>query len=69
MRLVSQVTESPIFGVSIGHQLVEDVVISLDLKLEGDTRLLQKVCLDIGGRDLQVGAEVNTDKLTLQLEG
>ena len=50
------------------HQLVEDVVISLDLQLESDTGLLQKVGLDIGGGDFVGGAEVNTDELTLQLE-
>merc|ERR1712131_11169 len=62
--LVTQQAHLPVLGVSIGHQLVEDVVISLDLKLEGDTGLLQKVSLDIGGSNLQVRSEVNTDELT-----
>merc|ERR1712168_766295 len=50
--LVSQQAHLPVFRVGVGHELVENVVISFDLKLEGDTRLLQKVGLDIGGRDL-----------------
>merc|ERR1719516_486608 len=62
--LVAQQAHLPVLGVSIGHELVEDVVISLDLKLEGDTGLLQKVGLDIGGRDLGSGTEVNTDEFT-----
>merc|ERR1712198_186041 len=62
--LVTQQAHLPVLGVSIGHQLVEDVVISLDLKLEGDTGLLQKVGLDIGGSDFVGGTEVNTDELT-----
>merc|ERR1712198_815582 len=62
--LVAQQAHLPVLGVSIGHQLVEDVVISLDLKLEGDTGLLQKVGLDIGGSDFVGGTEVNTDELT-----
>ena len=53
-------------GVSVGHDLVENVVISLNLQLEGDTGLLQKVGLDIGGGDLGGGAEVDTDELTLR---
>merc|ERR1719167_741555 len=40
------------------------MVIPLDLQLEGDTGLLQKVGLDIGGGDLGGGAEVDTDELT-----
>merc|ERR1712142_458726 len=63
-RLVTQQAHLPVFGVSIGHELVEDVVISLNLQLEGDTRLFQKVGLDIGGRDLGSGTEVNTDEFT-----
>merc|ERR1719391_960587 len=62
--LVTQQAHVPVLGVGIGHQLVEDVVISLDLKLEGDTGLLQKVGLDIGGGDLGGGTEVDTDELT-----
>ena len=54
-----------VLGVSVGHDLVEDVVISLDLQLEGDAGLLQKVGLDIGGGDLHVGAELDTDEHTL----
>merc|ERR1719244_701097 len=62
--LVSQLTQVPVLGISVGHQLVEDMVISLDLKLEGDTGLLQKVGLDIGGGDFGSGAEVDTDELS-----
>merc|ERR1719462_401040 len=53
-----------VLGVGLGHDLVEDVVISLDLQLEGDTGLLQKVGLDVGRGDLHVGAELDTDELT-----
>merc|ERR1719348_2488421 len=63
-RLVAQLAELPVLDVSVGHDLVEDVVISLDLELEGDTGLLQKVGLDIGGGDLAGGSEVDTDELT-----
>merc|ERR1719428_1289820 len=45
--LVAQLAELPVLGIGVGHQLVEDMVISLDLQLEGDTGLLQKVGLDI----------------------
>merc|ERR1712198_86365 len=62
--LVAQQAHVPVLGVGIGHQLVEDVVISLNLELEGDTGLLQKVGLDIGGGDLGGGTEVDTDELT-----
>merc|ERR1712042_108292 len=62
--LVAQLAELPVLDVSVGHDLVEDVVISLDLQLEGDTGLLQKVGLDIGGGDFGGGAEVDTDELT-----
>merc|ERR1711970_767160 len=62
--LVTQLAELPILDVSVGHDLVGDVVISLDLELEGDTGLLQKVGLDIGGGDLASGSEVDTDELT-----
>merc|ERR1712055_559186 len=50
--------------VSVRHQLVENMVIPLDLQLEGDTGLLQKVGLDIGGGDFEGGTEVNTDEFT-----
>ena len=66
MGLVSQITESPILGISIGHQLIENMVISLDFQLEGNTGLFQKVSLDIGGGNFQVRSEVNTDELTLE---
>merc|ERR1712212_292414 len=62
--LVAQLAELPVLGRGVGHQLVEDMVISLDLQLEGDTGLLQKVGLDIGGGDFGGGAEVDTDELT-----
>ena len=55
-----------VFGVERAHELVEDVVITFDLKLEGNTRLFQKVSLDIGGGDLVGRAEVDTDELTLK---
>ena len=51
--------------VSIRHQLVENVVISLDFQLEGNARLFQKVGLDIGRGDFEVGTEVDTDEFTL----
>ena len=54
-----------ILGVVRAHELVENVVISLDLQLEGNTGLLQKVGLDIGGGNFVGGAEVDTDELTL----
>merc|ERR1712212_1366832 len=62
--LVAQLAELPVLGRGVGHQLVEDMVISLDLQLEGDTGLLQKVGLDIGGGDFGGGAEVDTDEFT-----
>merc|ERR1719383_68051 len=62
--LVTQLAHLPVLGVSVGHQLVEDVVVTLDLELEGDTGLLQKIGLDIGGGDLGGGTEVDTDELT-----
>ena len=52
-------------GVGVGHDLVEDVVIPLDLQLEGDAGLFQEVSFDIGGGDFQVAAEVNSDELAL----
>ncbi len=65
MGLVAQLAELPVLGIGVGHQLVEDMVISLDLQLEGDTGLLQKVGLDIGGGDFGSGAEMDTDEFTL----
>merc|ERR1719347_356532 len=62
--LVAQLAELPVLGIGVGHQLVEDMVISLDLQLEGDTGLLQKVGLDIGGGDFGSGAEMDTDEFT-----
>merc|ERR1719347_1089834 len=62
--LVAQLAELPVLGIGVGHQLIEDMVISLDLQLEGDTGLLQKVGLDIGGGDFGSGAEVDTDEFT-----
>merc|ERR1719495_134131 len=62
--LVAQLAELPVLGIGVGHELVEDMVISLDLQLEGDTGLLQKVGLDIGGGDFGGGAEVDTDEFT-----
>merc|ERR550519_217630 len=61
--LIAQSAELPVFSVSVGHELIEDVVIPLDLQLEGDASLFQKVGLDIGGGDLGGGAEVDTDEL------
>merc|ERR1719447_1452014 len=63
-RLVAQQAHLPVFGVGVGHQLVEDMVIPFDLQLEGDTGLLQKVGLDIGGGDFGSGAEMDTDEFT-----
>ena len=66
--LGGQVTHSVVLWVSVGHDLVEDVVISLNLQLEGDTGLLQEVGLNIGGGDLHVGSELNTDELSLNVQ-
>ena len=60
-----QQTHGVILGVGVGHDLVEDVVIPLDLQLEGDAGLFQEVSFDIGGGDFQVAAEVNSDELAL----
>ena len=49
-----------------GQQLVEDVVVTLSRLLACNTRLLQKVELDISSSDLTGGTEVNSDELTLQ---
>ena len=47
------------------HQLVEDVVVSLDGQLEGDPRLLQQVSLDVRRRDFVGRTKVDADELTL----
>ena len=47
------------------HQLVEDVVGSLHLLLEGDPRLLQQVGLDIAPGQLPLDVEVDPDELAL----
>ena len=48
------------------HQLVEDVVGSLHLLLEGDPGLLQEVGLDIAPGQLPLDVEVDPDELALQ---
>merc|ERR1719427_440197 len=58
-----QQTHAVVTVVGVGHDLVEDVVIPLDLQLEGDAGLFQEVSFDIGGGDFQVPAEVNSDEL------
>merc|ERR1719282_444588 len=62
--ILAQKSHVVVFGVERAHELVEDVVITFDLKLEGNTRLFQKVSLDIGGGDLVGGAKVDTNELT-----
>jgi len=52
-----------VLRIGVGHDLVEDVVIPLDLQLEGDPRLFQKVSFDIRRRDFEVRPEVNADEL------
>ena len=64
--ILAQKSHVVVFGVERAHELVEDVVITFDLKLEGNTRLFQKVSLDIGGGDLACRAKVNTNELTLK---
>ena len=41
------------------------MVVPLNFQLKRHTRLLQKVSLDVGGGDLALGTEVDTDELTL----
>ena len=47
------------------HHLVEDVVAPLDLLLEGDPGLLQKVGLDVAARQFPLDVEVDADELSL----
>ena len=47
------------------HHLVEDVVGSLHLLLEGDPRLLQEVRLYVAPSKLPLDVEVDADELTL----
>ena len=47
-----------------GTDLVEDVEATLGLELEGDTRLLEQVGVDITRRKFTSGLEVNTDEFT-----
>ena len=63
--ILAQKSHVMVLGVVRAHELVKDVVVPLDLKLESDAGLFQKVGLDIGGGDLVGGAEVDTDELTL----
>ena len=46
--ILSQQSHVVIFGVVRTHELIEDVIISLDFQLESDARLFQEVGLDIG---------------------
>ena len=41
------------------------MVISLDFKLKRDSGLLQKVSLDIGGGDFEIGTEMDSDEFSL----
>ena len=68
VRFGGQTAHGVVMRIGVGHDLVEDVVIPLDLQLEGDARLFQKVGLDIGGGDFGSGAEVDTDEFTLKLK-
>lgn len=47
------------------HQLVEDVIRSLQRLLGDDTSLLQQVGFDIGTSQLSGRSKVDTDELTL----
>ena len=64
--ILAQKSHVMVLGVVRAHELIEDVIVPLDLKLESNARLFQKVGLDIGGGDLVGGAEMNTDELTLK---
>ena len=50
------------------HHLVEDVIASLDLLLEGDPGLLEEVGLDVAARQLALDVEVDADELSLSGE-
>lgn len=52
-------------GNSSRHQLVEDVVGSLQRLLGDDTSLLQQVGLNISTSQLTARSEMDTDELTL----
>lgn len=49
----------------VGHELVEDVVGSLEGLLGDDTGLLQQISLNVSAGQLARRAEVDTDELTL----
>ena len=61
-----QQTHGVILGVGVGHDLVEDVVIPLDLQLKGDAGLFQKVSFNIGCGNLVGRPEMDPDELTLK---
>ena len=47
------------------HHLVEDVVGSLNLLLEGDSRLLQEISLNVASSKFSFDVEVDANKLSL----
>lgn len=57
-----------VVGESAWQDLVENVVVTLGRLLERNSRLLEKIRLDISTSDFTSRAEVNTDKLTLNVE-
>ena len=52
------------FRLLVGDDLVEDMVVSLTAELEGDSRFLKKIGLNITTRELARGAKVNSDEFT-----
>ena len=53
-------------GDTIGHDVVEDVIASLQLLLVGDPRFLQQVDLHVSPGELPTLVEVDTDELPLR---
>jgi hypothetical protein len=51
-------------GDLVGDDLVEDMVVSLTAELEGDSRLFEKIGLNITTGELARSAEVNSDEFT-----
>ena len=65
MGFLPQEAHGVVMRVGVGHDLVKDVVISLDFQLKGDAGFLQQVSLDVSRSDFQVAAEMNTNELAL----
>ncbi|GMT09440.1 hypothetical protein PFISCL1PPCAC_737, partial [Pristionchus fissidentatus] len=64
LHFVRQFQISSEGGVAAGHDLVEDVVASLSGRLTDDTRLLEKVLLNVSSGQLSSGREVSSDELS-----